>query len=765
MDTYIILFGMEYDDINPTEQFTSRNPKIYKIDKSIQIRSDRFIFPEKGYTIVNVDRMNKEEYILCYKKYESGRFVSGIAIVDWTAKLKKQLDINKAFIDNVKFENPENIYLTGISIENNYAFFNLIKITEKCDIVCENKIQLCQAGNASEINHGIFKINENTFITFLKVYNNQFEEICVAITFDNRCNILEKIEIPKLDSEQQYENINNIIQIEPTVFLINGSLGPNNNSKAFSRLITIDGKTISVKYSKNANYTFVNYCALKNKNDEILIAGLQEKIHKEPFDIYIADYGKPKYPKSFIKEYKVSNILQLTNSLFATKQIQVSNEPVKSSEKKSDEQVYLTDDNNKIYEAFISKNNLMIKIIQIFQRNNSNYVLLGTIMNGPNQEPGIDGIMLIELTSEFKIVWRENIYSSERYHYEPLKCFENKNNELVVIANSNTAKTINDKLVYYLKIEILKIDNGEIISKNELNFSSNNQCFGAFKTKDNEISLTMLDYENINAKKYSLVRIDFSGNVLWKKKLVKAGNYEKSVINKNGNILLAGINLDKKTVCAAKYNYSGELEWYKEYSQPNFVIKDIFQTENGNYIIAGNEQTISYSKIALLILEANGNLIKYENSYPPFANKYCIVNGISKFDNENYLVLGSVDAKTQEKIFYMAVNEAGLMQYHKIEEKEKSYYSPNTMLIDSNKNLIVSGITGLIKTMLFTKMDTNESIFIRNFGDISSYIVNYQEKAKIRDLKRRGSSSESKTTEEDKKYHPSEIKKRERIRN
>ncbi|HON56571.1 MAG TPA: hypothetical protein PLJ38_06085, partial [bacterium] len=700
MDTSIIVFGMEYNDKDPDEQFSSRTPRIYKFNKLASHQNDKSIFPKKGYTLINIDRMNKEDFILCYKRYENNRFVYGAAIVDANAKLKKQKDFTQMAIDNIKFVDSENIFLTGITVDNENGYFNIFKITENFDITAENSIKYAAANKIGFVNYGIFNINENTFVTFINARNDKFQEICVAIVFDNQCNIIDKIEMPKLDIKQPYEKIKSIIQIEPTIFLFSGYLGDIINAKAFIRLISLDGKTISVKYSKNPNNTYINYCAVKNKNDEIITIGTQAKINNSPVDVNIVNYGKLKYPKP--KEYKVSKILKPVSS----GNISVSSQPseksadlmqttkttsYQSSKDESDEPYYLTDENNKVYEALIlnSKYDSLLKIKKIFQRRNSNYVLLAEIMNGPNREPGIDGLMLIELDKNYKIIWRENIFSLEQYNYELLSCFENNNNELFVITNAIKTKTINDKTVYFSKVEILKVDKGAIISRNEINFSNNIWCFGAYKIKENELILLLVDNENPTAKKYFAVKTDFVGKIISKKILSNSENHTKSIIDKNNGIFTVGVNFDKRTVSFAKYNAAAGLEWAKEYPQSNFLVKDIIQTENGNYIIAGIEQTLSYSKIALFILDANGNLVKYENAYQPFKDNYCNVFQIAILENDNYLILGSIDAKTAEKVFNMAINANGIPLYHKVEEKPEAHYTPNSMLIDNDKNLII----------------------------------------------------------------------------
>ena len=118
----------------------------------------------------------------------------------------------------------------------------------------------------------------------------------------------------------------------------------------------------------------------------------------------------------------------------------------------------------------------------------------------------------------------------------------------------------------------------------------------------------------------------------------------------------------------------------------------------------------------------------------------------------------------------MAINANGIPLYHKVEEKPEAHYTPNSMLIDNDKNLIIAGITKTKNESWFAKFTKiKEYIFIRNFGDINSNVAKYQEKTKLRDLKRRESlqpksEAETKKSDEQKEYQPSELKKRERRR-
>lgn len=177
-----------------------------------------------------------------------------------------------------------------------------------------------------------------------------------------------------------------------------------------------------------------------------------------------------------------------------------------------------------------------------------------------------------------------------------------------------------------------------------------------------------------------------------------------------------------------KFNSRNKNEWEYIFDNPNFIRNDIVQTGNENYIIIGTESSLTQSKPGLLVLDAKGKKVSYNNRL--IKNKNASAVMIKHLKNSSYAALFSVNDNNHKKMGYTIIKENGEMIYHRVTEKKGYNVTPYTIMVDNSGKVKVSGMAHKAGTYQFY-------YFTKDLGDLYSHTINYQQKLKSRMDRRR----------------------------
>ena len=262
-----------------------------------------------------------------------------------------------------------------------------------------------------------------------------------------------------------------------------------------------------------------------------------------------------------------------------------------------------------------------------------------------------------------------------------------------------------------------------------------NQFISLIETNDNNLVLLG---SNINAP--CLIKLDFSGNILWYKKL-SIGVFQFIKKTTNGDLIIAGSS--STTLFISKIDIYGNLLWSKNYKIPGiFQFKATFLDLdlNENLFIGGDLNYLTTNTHPYLIkLDSLGNKIFVKE----YAHNFSIMEGLcGKVTSTGDLIFGmepeGIKFGFGSQLVLSKIDNNGNLIYSLLKEKNSHSYPYKLKLMNDNNIGVLAPLYDSISKTLFLKLDENENYScandsILNFSTIdttityvgSSYINNF----------------------------------------
>jgi hypothetical protein len=270
---------------------------------------------------------------------------------------------------------------------------------------------------------------------------------------------------------------------------------------------------------------------------------------------------------------------------------------------------------------------------------------------------------------------------------------------------------------------------GDLQWKKKLNVSGSNAASSLKVSVSNNIYICgWTNQSGAGGEDLLVMKLDFSGNILWQKTLGSAGteNSYSLELDSNENVIIAGYNLDD--ILIIKYNSSGTLQWQRKFGKvkvgtyDNEYAPDIGVDSSDNIYIVGFSITEGIGIFGQTEYSYDGVIAKYNSSgaiqwqkkvESISANLFAILYGITIDSNDDLYITGScnIDIGGYKYPAYIAkLNSSGVVQWQRGLYRASSSQVTYALVsygydisIDEYGDLCIVGTTSYSSTGIYDK--------------------------------------------------------------
>ncbi|HPN39159.1 MAG TPA: T9SS type A sorting domain-containing protein [Melioribacteraceae bacterium] len=224
---------------------------------------------------------------------------------------------------------------------------------------------------------------------------------------------------------------------------------------------------------------------------------------------------------------------------------------------------------------------------------------------------------------------------------------------------------------------------------------------------------------NITAGDYDLYLtcLDFSGNILWQKKIGGSGSeLSANIIGQNDYIISAGstgsFNAVNRDMLAIKLDLQGNIVWQKNFNRNNFdSAGKITTTKDGGYAFIGSSDKHGSDFMDMSLFRMNYNGVKKWAVYKEAYNNYDYGTDILELENGSFLAVGnSKKDNYNNDILIVYIDSLGTTKWNYIIDMGKNEWVNNIIRINENKFMLI-GYTNskdnYIDDIFITYFETN----------------------------------------------------------
>lgn len=324
-------------------------------------------------------------------------------------------------------------------------------------------------------------------------------------------------------------------------------------------------------------------------------------------------------------------------------------------------------------------------------------------------------IWIIKLDSSGKFVWDKRIGGDGTESVSSVIALDDGG--IVILGSSNSSRNgdVSDVSNGKTDIWVVKMDSKGLILWNKL-LGGEYIDMGHELTLASDESIVLIGSAYVvNRNEYFVLKMDLSGNSIWKKRLSERNSYNSMSIipMSNGDILIAGMS--RLTGELIKFDKEGEMIWQKSIGRKRLNVQYSIKSSvssNGDIVLAGysspqrwSEEDESVNDLNMWVtkLDASGNLM-WDRLYG--GDRQDVAMSMAKLDGGGYILAGSSGSSNSKDV-------SGI---------NSGYSDCWIVKIDENGNVIWDKLVG------GDGIDSGESVITTSSGDI--IIVGYSDSGK-----------------------------------
>ncbi|MCB2221772.1 MAG: gliding motility-associated C-terminal domain-containing protein [Bacteroidetes bacterium] len=295
-------------------------------------------------------------------------------------------------------------------------------------------------------------------------------------------------------------------------------------------------------------------------------------------------------------------------------------------------------------------------VYSIYKLSEGGYVIGGKTESTPN---GDANLLVIKLDEDFHQIWSKTYGGpGEENCNQCIPCSQGG----FLLTGYTTSFTNGNKDIFILKLD----ENGNIEWNKKVGGSQDDWAKRILETDDYFIIIGTVESWGDGMRDISITTIDKSGNLIWNK-CYGGGNNENGqsvIVTEDNNLLVVATSFTygpSHTSVLMKIDFSGNLIWFKSYGGSITEYgRNIVSSGNDEYIIVGQTNSFGYGNWDCLIYKVNGNGIPLWSKTIGGSGADVSVNIIENIEN-NFLVSGNTTSYGfgNKDIFLFEISELG----------------------------------------------------------------------------------------------------------